>query len=199
MRLDDVTYVASYGTADQLPESSLPEVSFVGRSNVGKSSIMNKLFGRKDLVRVSSKPGKTTLVSFFRAAGIDFVDLPGYGYAKRSQAERDRWAALIDGYFEQDRRHALVVSLVDIRHDASALDLQMIDYLCAHDLPFCIAFTKADKLSRAQQDRQVASICRQIAKMGDAVEDVPIVVCSAVDGTGTDDLLDLIGQAAEQV
>ena len=93
-------FVASYGAASQLPPSTCPEVSFVGRSNVGKSSIMNKLFGRKGLVKVSSTPGKTSNINFFEADGVHFIDLPGYGFARRSKAERDRWAKLIGDFFE---------------------------------------------------------------------------------------------------
>ena len=114
--------------ADSTP-STCPEVSFVGRSNVGKSSIMNKLFGRKGLVKVSSTPGKTANINFFEADGIHFVDLPGYGFAQRSKAERDRWAVLIGDFLESERSFDLVVSLVDIRHDPSKLDFEMVDYL----------------------------------------------------------------------
>lgn len=91
-------FVASYGKVSQIPESTCPEVSFVGRSNVGKSSIMNKLFGRKNLVKVSSTPGKTSNINFFEADDVHFVDLPGYGFARRSKAERDRWAELIGDF-----------------------------------------------------------------------------------------------------
>lgn len=115
-------FVASYGKVSQIPESTCPEVSFVGRSNVGKSSIMNKLFGRKNLVKVSSTPGKTSNINFFEADDVHFVDLPGYGFARRSKAERDRWAELIGDFFDSERSFNLVVSLVDIRHDPSKLD-----------------------------------------------------------------------------
>ena len=121
-------FVASYGKVSQIPESTCPEVSFVGRSNVGKSSIMNKLFGRKNLVKVSSTPGKTSNINFFEADDVHFVDLPGYGFARRSKAERDRWAELIGDFFDSAQLN-LVVSLVDIRHDPSKLDHDMIDYL----------------------------------------------------------------------
>ena len=97
-------FVASYGKVSQIPESTCPEVSFVGRSNVGKSSIMNKLFGRKNLVKVSSTPGKTSNINFFEADDVHFVDLPGYGFARRSKAERDRWAELIGDFFDSERR-----------------------------------------------------------------------------------------------
>ena len=96
-------FIASYGATSQIPPSTCPEVSFVGRSNVGKSSIMNKLFNRKGLVKVSSTPGKTANINFFEADGIHFVDLPGYGFAQRSKAERQRWAQLIGDYLESER------------------------------------------------------------------------------------------------
>ena len=114
-----VKFTMSAGTAEQLPNNDRPEIAFVGRSNVGKSSLMNKLFGRKDLVKVSSKPGKTTTINFFAIGGVDFVDLPGYGYARVNATEKRRWDNLMDGYFEGERNLKLVVALVDIRHDAS--------------------------------------------------------------------------------
>ena len=155
-------FVASYGKASQIPPSTCPEVSFVGRSNVGKSSIMNKLFGRKGLVKVSSTPGKTANINFFEADGIHFVDLPGYGFAQRSKAERDRWAVLIGDFLESERSFNLVVSLVDIRHDPSKLDFEMVEYLRENEFNFVVVLTKADKLSRAQQARQLASIRKQL-------------------------------------
>jgi GTP-binding protein len=138
-------FVASYGKVSQIPESTCPEVSFVGRSNVGKSSIMNKLFGRKNLVKVSSTPGKTSNINFFEADDVHFVDLPGYGFARRSKAERDRWAELIGDFFDSERSFNLVVSLVDIRHDPSKLDHDMIDYLQGNEFNFIVCLTKADK------------------------------------------------------
>ena len=195
MKYNSARFVASYGTSKQLPPSTHPEIAFVGRSNVGKSSLMNKLFGRKGLVKVSQKPGKTTTVNFFAVEDVDFVDLPGYGYAQVSKAERARWKELIEGYFIQDRRHALTVSLVDIRHDASKLDLEMIEFLRAHEIPFIIAFTKADKLKNMQRKKQVAALCKQLAaESGDAY----FVVTSAEKGDGIDDLRAIIEDAVAQ-
>ena len=160
-------FVASYGKASQIPPSTCPEVSFVGRSNVGKSSIMNKLFGRKGLVKVSSTPGKTANINFFEADGIHFVDLPGYGFAQRSKAERDRWAVLIGDFLESERSFNLVVSLVDIRHDPSKLDFEMVDYLRENEFNFVVALTKADppagKHSQAAGTARRADLCHLFA------------------------------------
>ncbi len=182
-----VKFVASYGKASQIPESTCPEVSFVGRSNVGKSSIMNKIFNRRNLVKVSSTPGKTANVNFFEADGVHFVDLPGYGFAQRSKSERDRWASLIGDYFNLDRSFNLVVSLIDIRHDPSKLDLQMIEYLQEGEFPFVVALTKADKLSRNQQAKQAAAIKRQLN-----VPEHEIIVTSSETGQGIDELKEII-------
>ena len=184
-----VKFVASYGKASQIPLSTCPEVSFVGRSNVGKSSIMNKIFNRRNLVKVSSTPGKTANVNFFEADGVHFVDLPGYGFAQRSKGERDRWAQLIGDYFDLDRSFNLVVSLVDIRHDPSKLDHQMIEFLQEGEFPFIVALTKADKLSRNQQAKQTAAIKRQL--------NVPaknVIVTSSESGQGIEELREIIEQ-----
>ena len=176
-------FVASYGKTSQIPESTCPEVCFVGRSNVGKSSIMNKLFGRTGLVKVSSTPGKTANVNFFEADGIHFVDLPGYGFAQRSKSERGRWALLIGEFLDSPRSFNLVVSLVDIRHDPSKLDFEMVDYLREGGFNFVVALTKADKLSRSQQMKQLASIRKQLGLSGEQ-----IFITSSQTGAGIDEL-----------
>lgn len=191
MNYNTVKLTTTAGTAAQLPAPGRPEIAFVGRSNVGKSSLLNKLFNRKNLVKVSSKPGKTTTINFFAVEGTDFVDLPGYGFAKVSGAEQERWNKLMNGYFEQERNIRLVVALVDIRHDASPLDIQMIDYLASLELPFAIAFTKADKLSRSKGLQQVKTLCKQLAAPGDT----PCVMCSATAGTGIGELKAIIESA----
>lgn len=188
-------FVASYAQADQVPVSMRPEISFVGRSNVGKSSLMNKVFSRKDLVKVSQKPGCTQNINFFNVGEVDFVDLPGYGYAKVSKAEMGRWRPLVEGYFKQDRRFALCVSLIDIRHEVSDLDKQMIGFLQSHEIPFMIAFTKADKLSSKSKVRtQVATLCKQLAAAGDVV----VLPVSSLKGDGIADLRSLIDDAIAQ-
>ncbi|MGI6591136.1 MAG: ribosome biogenesis GTP-binding protein YihA/YsxC [Eggerthellaceae bacterium] len=194
MNYQNVRFTASYGTSAQLPPSTHREVSFVGRSNVGKSSLMNKLFNRKNLVKVSSKPGKTSTVNFFTCDNVDFVDLPGYGFAQVSKEEKKRWQDLIDGYFIQERNHALCVVLVDIRHDVSRLDIQMIEFLQAQGIPFVIAFTKADKIGKTKQKPQMKALCKQLSIAGDTY----VVLCSALSGSGIDDLKALIGEFLER-
>ena len=183
LRYDTARFEASYGSADNLPEPTTPEVSFVGRSNVGKSSLLNRLVGRKALAKVSSTPGRTANVNFFDVDGVSFVDLPGYGYAKVSKNERQRWADLIGGYFEQERSFNLVVALVDIRLEAQKIDREMLDYLKEEELPFVVALTKADKLSRPKQQHQVAVLSKQLS-----VPRSQMVVTSAKTGLGIDEL-----------
>ena len=176
-------FVASYGAISQLPPATMPEVAFAGRSNVGKSSLLNGLVGRKALAKVSSQPGKTANINFFEVDGVRLVDLPGYGYAKVSQAERRRWADLISGYFEDERSFNLVCVLVDIRHDVQALDAQMISYVTELGLPHVVVLTKADKLSRPKQQRQTALLARAFG-----LEPDDMVVTSSESGQGIDEL-----------
>ena len=137
MNYNKADFIASYGISSQLPESDRPELSFSGRSNVGKSSLINKLCNRKNLARVSSTPGKTATINFYAVDDCYFVDLPGYGYAKVSNADRER-------------HHTLLVQLIDCRHAPSADDTQMLHYLHYHNIPFVVALTKADKLKKSQ-------------------------------------------------
>lgn len=188
MNFHTVSYERSFGTSAQLPPSTMPEIAFAGRSNVGKSSLLNKLFNRKGLAKVSQTPGKTATINFFTAEDIRFVDLPGYGYAKVSKSEKDRWSELIEGYFNQDRTLTLVVSLVDIRHAASDLDENMIGFLQDAGFPYAIVLTKADKLSKQQQMKQRAALKKQLH----LDNDVPLIVCSSEKGTGIDELQSLI-------
>ena len=181
LKYETARYEASYGTIAQLPKPTTPEVSFVGRSNVGKSSLLNRLLGRKQLARVSSIPGKTANINFFAVDGVKFVDLPGYGYAKVSHAEKQRWADLIGGYFEQERSFNLVISLVDIRHEAQKLDLQMVDFLTEAELPFVVALTKADKITRNKQNQAAAALR---SSFGLAQEQ--IIITSSETGLGID-------------
>lgn len=183
-------FEASYGTVESIPEPTQPEVSVAGRSNVGKSSLLNKLFGRKNLVKVSSTPGKTCNVNFFDVDGITFVDLPGYGFARVSKAEKDRWSDLIGGYFELERSFNLVLSLVDIRHEAQKLDRQMIAFLQDAGLPYLVVLTKGDKLSRNKQNAQAALLSKQLEVPRDQM-----IITSSETGQGIDELKSRIAKA----
>lgn len=193
MNYNLVEFQGAYGTSSQIPKSVRPEVSFVGRSNVGKSSLINKLFNRKKLAKVSSTPGKTSTINFFTTNEIDFVDLPGYGYAKVSKSEKARWSEMINGYFDQYRYYALVLSLIDIRHPATKLDEQMVEFLTACQLPFMIVLTKADKVGKNQIAKQKAAIRKQL----NLPESVKMVACSSEKGTGFDELRRLIEAACK--
>ena len=195
MDFNNVTFDRSFGTSAQLPPSTLPEVSFAGRSNVGKSSLLNKLVNRKNLAHVSQKPGKTATINFFQAGDAYLVDLPGYGYAQVSKTERERWAELIEGYFNQDRNFSLVCSLIDVRHPASALDENMVGFLKESGLPFLIVLTKGDKLSKAKCNQQRAAIRRQL----DLSSEVPMVITSSLKGDGMDELRRLIQEHVKQL
>ncbi len=184
MNYNDVKYEASYGTSAQLPESDLPEIAFSGRSNVGKSSLINKLFGRKNLARVSSTPGKTTTVNFFRVEDVRFADLPGYGYAKRSAGEIRRWSDLMEGYFQSGRDIKLVVQLVDMRHAPSEDDVTMINFMRETDCPFVIVLTKCDKLNKSQRVKRRKELEEELDFAGECEK----IEFSALTGEGCDNI-----------
>lgn len=191
MNYNNVTYEASYGTAKQLPLSDLPEIVFSGRSNVGKSSLINKLFNRKNLARVSSVPGKTTTVNFFRCEDVRFADLPGYGYAKRSGEEIRRWSNLMEGYFQSERNIKLVVQLVDMRHPPTADDRTMIEFLSSAGVPFVIALTKSDKLKKTERIKREQSIPAELP-------DLETIAFSSENGEGVDALKARIEKALQE-
>jgi len=178
-------FVASYGKVSQIPESTCPEVSFVGRSNVGKSSIMNKLFGRKNLVKVSSTPGKTSNINFFEADDVHFVDLPGYGFARRSKAERDRWGRLMENYFQSAGLIDLGVLIVDARHKPTADDVTMREWFRGSGCPMVVVANKLDKLKRSEIEPNLALI-RETLDLG---PDDVLVPFSAEKGEGKDALI----------
>ena len=182
MRFDKVEFTAAYDTSKQLPPSTEAEIVFSGRSNVGKSSLINKIFNRKNLARVSSVPGKTITVNFFRGDGVYFVDLPGYGYAKREQAERKRWAELMEGYFQSERNIALVIQLIDMRHPPTADDMIMLNFLKECGIPFVIALTKCDKLNKTETEKRSEALNEELSDYADITR----IEFSAVKGTGVE-------------
>ena len=193
MNFHQAEFEASYGTAAQLPPSGPPEIVFSGKSNVGKSSLINKLFNRKNLARVSAVPGKTTTVNFFKCGGVRFADLPGYGYAKRSQSEILRWSELMDAYFTGGREIRLVVQLLDMRHDPTADDRTMLEFLSGTGLPFAVALTKCDKLKPTERKNRAAYF-RGLPALAAAKA---VIETSAETGEGMDALRKAIEEAGE--
>ncbi len=193
MRFDIVEFTAAYGTSSQLPPSDLPEIVFSGKSNVGKSSLINKLFNRKNLARVSSTPGKTITVNFFKGDGVYFADLPGYGYAKRNRSEKERWAELMEGYFRSGRSIALVIQLLDMRHKPSEDDMTMLRFLRESETPFVIALTKSDKLNKSETEKRRSEIESELSSFAD----IPMVEFSSVTGSGVEELRSLIINSTE--
>ena len=194
MRFDKVKYEASYGTAQQLPASEHIEIAFAGRSNVGKSSMLNKILNRKNLARVSSVPGKTVTVNFFDCDGIKLVDLPGYGYAKVNFNEKKRWADLMEGYFTSDRNIHLVVQLTDMRHPVTKDDLDMMRFMQSAGYDFIVVMTKSDKLNKTERTKRMEDIHTELAEFGD----VKIIPFSAANGEGADEIRKAIEAAAEK-
>ena len=191
MNFQIAEFKAAYGRSSQIPASDLPEIVFSGKSNVGKSSLINKLLNRKAMARVSAKPGKTATINFFSLKEAYFVDLPGYGYAQVSQAEKQRWAELVEGYLAQDRKIALVVQICDMRHPPTANDMTMIDYLYNSGYNFIIALTKLDKLKKTQQ-------LRRLEELGEELTDYPgirLFPCSSQDGTGIEEIRKMIEES----
>lgn len=176
------------GTVEQLPETSLPEIVFSGHSNVGKSSLINKLVQRKNLARVSSQPGKTATINFYKGADFRLVDLPGYGYAKVSKAEKARWADLVEGYLSQQRNIALIIQIIDIRHKPTKDDYDMLHFLYESNAPFVIVLTKKDKLKKTAYEKRIDEIMDEMADF----EGTELIPFSAVNGEGLDDVKEVI-------
>jgi len=194
MNFNKTEFFASYGKVEQIPELSLPEIAFSGRSNVGKSSLINKIFNRKNLARVSSVPGKTATINFYNIDKTCFlVDLPGYGYAKIAQKDKIRWSSLIEGYLTSDRELMLVMQLIDMRHPPSADDLHMIDFWIETEQPFVIILTKSDKLSKKQREERLNGFAKEIP----CFEQIEKIVFSAVTGEGVEKIREIIEDVAQ--
>lgn len=192
MNYNKVQFEAAFGTLKQIPESDLPEIVFAGRSNVGKSSMLNRLFNRKNLARVSSVPGKTITINFFRAEDVRIVDLPGYGYAKVAKGEKRRWAEMMEGYFQSPRNIKTVVQLVDMRHKPSEDDYVMMRFLRESGIPFVVAATKSDKLNKTQYNERKIALREELSEFG---EDLIIIPFSSEKGEGTEELKKYIESA----
>ncbi len=188
MNFNEVSFEMAAGLPEQLPMSDMPEIVFSGHSNVGKSSLINKLVQRKSLARVSSQPGKTATINFYRLKDFRLVDLPGYGYAKVSKAEKERWASLVEGYFAQNRRCALIIQILDLRHPPTDDDLNMIDFLYRSGHKFAAVLTKSDKLKKTQYEKQL----EYYKDIFSTIEDITLIPFSAQTGFGNDEIRKLI-------
>ena len=194
MKLESAAFESSCGISSQLPSCVVPEVAFSGRSNVGKSSLINRLVNRKALARTSATPGKTATINFYRLDTLRMVDLPGYGYAKVSDSEKRRWSELIEGYFNAERDMRLVLQLIDIRHTPSKDDYQMLEYMVEREIPFIVVLTKADKLNKTERAKRMAAFAEELADY----EGVTVIPFSAVNGEGVEELREIIDQVTSE-
>jgi GTP-binding protein len=187
--IKNVSLETVIGVTSKVPENNMPEIAFAGKSNVGKSSLINALMNRKSLARISTQPGKTQTINFYNInSELYFVDLPGYGYAKVSQQEKEKWGKMIERYLRQSKVLRAVFLLVDIRHDPSANDIQMYEWILANGFQPIIIATKADKINRSQLEKHVKAI-----KTGLQVEKNTIVIpFSAQTKQGRDEIYEII-------
>lgn len=193
MNFNNVEFIKSGATIEGLPPRSLPEIAFAGKSNVGKSSVINRILQRKNFARVGEAPGKTTHANYFLVdRRCYFVDLPGYGYAKVPQAEKDRWGRLMEAYFASGRI-TLGILIVDARHAPTMNDVTMADYFMQTGCPFVVVANKLDKLKKSQIESNLATIRQDL----ELPEECPVIPFSAEKGNGRDDLVRLIIGAAK--
>lgn len=185
MNWNTVDFEAAFGTLEQLTESTLPEICFSGRSNVGKSSLINKILNRKSIARVSSTPGKTVTINFYRLNEFRLVDLPGYGYAKVADRDRERWSELMEGYFRTGRNIKLCLQLIDMRHTATEFDISMLEFLAHFKIPYAVVLTKCDKLNKTEFNNRLNALKEELGELG---TDITIIPFSALKGTGAEDV-----------
>lgn len=188
MEIKTASFVTSLAAYHEQPPITLRQLAVVGKSNVGKSSLINALCNRKKLCKTSATPGKTRLINVFLInESFHLVDLPGYGFAKVDKAEKQRWGDMMDRYFQESTHLAHVLHLVDIRHEPTQDDIAMNQYFRQMDIPFTVVATKADKISRGARMKHIAPICRALL-----VQPWEIIPFSSEDMTGRDTLLELI-------
>ncbi len=193
MNLHNAEFVLSAASLSSCPKDGLPQIAFAGRSNVGKSSVINRLLLRKNFARVGEAPGKTTHINFFLIdKAMYLVDLPGYGYAKVPKAEKERWAKLIESYFAHPDLITLGVLIVDARHKPTANDVTMAEWFQQSERPYLVVANKMDKLKKSEIEPNL-KIIRETLGLDDSV---PMVPFSAEKGEGRDELLSRILQAA---
>ena len=185
MKIQSTAFVTSVGRLDQIPGTGLPEIAFAGRSNVGKSSLLNRLLNRKRLAKTSNTPGKTRTLNYYDVNGrLHLVDLPGYGFAKRTYSERKKWGELVDGFLQDREPLCGILQLFDARHDPTAQDLEMISWLLQFGKPFVLVATKTDKLSANKLGQRMKLTRKIISELGE----VEILLFSAATGKGREDI-----------
>lgn len=194
MNLQNVEFFISAANPKDFPKNRLPEIAFAGKSNVGKSSVINRLLQRKNFARVGEKPGKTVHVNYFTVdCRCYFVDLPGYGYAKVSQAEKERWSRLMEGYFAADRIN-LGILIVDARHAPTNNDITMANWFLESGCPFVVVANKLDKLKKSEIQPNLATIRADL----ELPETCPVIPFSAEKGDGREELLKIILAAVKE-
>jgi GTP-binding protein len=192
MKITSAEFVISNSVVSKCPKDRIPEYAFIGRSNVGKSSLINMITNHKNLAKTSTKPGKTQLINHFKInLNWHLVDLPGYGYARVSKKTKATFQQFIMDYFEQREQLVCAFVLIDIRHEPQKIDLEFLTYLGETEIPFCIVFTKADKISRVKIDSHVAAYKKELLAT-DWEEMPPYFVTSSTEEVGKKELLDYI-------
>ena len=199
MKINTAEFIISNSEVDKCPKEPLPEYAFIGRSNVGKSSLINMLTNHKNLAKTSGRPGKTQLINHFKINNNWFlVDLPGYGYAKVSKKTKAVFQQFITDYFEQRTQLVCAFVLIDIRLEAQKIDLEFMEFMGESEIPFCIVFTKADKISRVKVDMHVAAYRKQLLANNWA-EMPQHFVTSSTEGTGKEILLSYIEEINQEL
>lgn len=194
MNLHNAEFIVSAVSLDKCPKDRLPQIAFAGKSNVGKSSVINRLLNRKNFARVGEAPGKTTHINFFLIdKAMYLVDLPGYGYAKVPKAEKERWGRLIESYFAEPELITLGILIVDARHKPTANDEIMAQAFQQSQRPYVVVANKMDKLKKSEIEGNLKTI-REVLNLED---DIPLIPFSAEKGQGRDELLSLIVKHAE--
>lgn len=189
MKINSAKIQISAVNKNQYPKDQLPEIALAGRSNVGKSSFINRMIQRKNLVRTSSKPGKTQTLNFYNINdSFYFVDVPGYGYAKVSKKEQQKWGEMMEEYFETREVLQLVVLVIDSRHDPTNDDMQMIEYISYLQIPLLVVATKVDKLKKSQRQKQMNQLMKNIKH----IADVPVIPFSAETGENKEAIWNVI-------
>jgi GTP-binding protein len=195
MQIKQTEFVKSVAAPSGLPTPEFPEIAFSGRSNVGKSSLINRLMNRRNLAQTSNTPGKTRLLNFYLInRNLHFVDLPGYGFARRSKVEKKAWGELVQAYLSTRDRLRGIVQLVDARHDPSPEDLEMIGWLGSEKTPFLVVATKVDKLSKTKAEKQLTL---SLARIADVAE-VDFLAFSATTGQGRSEIINWIDRVIKR-